>query len=114
MNLNGNPTNPGEMRTQITLQKRTVTTSAGGFDVPGWQDQATVWAKWTNVHGSESWQAQAVGALAPATVLIRYNAQIDTTWAVLKGGKRYEVTSIDDIQERHEFMELKVKLFREG
>jgi hypothetical protein len=33
---------------------------------------------------------------------------------VLKGTNRYEIVSIDDIQERHEYLELKVKKMRSG
>jgi SPP1 family predicted phage head-tail adaptor len=114
MILNGKPINPGELRTQVTLQSRTVSMETGGFQVPIWSTLATVWAKWTNVHGSEVWAAQTAQAEAPATVLIRYRNDLDTTCAVLKGSDRYEILSIDDIQERHEYMELKVQLARAG
>jgi len=114
MNLNGKVTNPGELRTQITLQTRTSTEDAGGFPVPGWSTLATVWAKWQNVHGSEVWAAQSVQADAPATVLIRYLTGLDTTCAVLKGSDRFEIVSIDDILEQHEYLELKVQMARSG
>lgn len=114
MNLNGTPTNPGELRVQITLQSRTSTENSGGFTEPEWSTIATVWAKWQNVHGSEVWAAQMVQANAPATVLIRYLTGLDTTCAVLKGSDQYEIVSVDDIQERHEYLELKVKRVRSG
>ena len=63
MNLNGKVTNPGEMRTSITLQTPTITKAAGGAQVVTWTTLAVVWAKWTNIHGSEVWQSQAVQAL---------------------------------------------------
>jgi len=102
------------MRTRITLQQRTVTSGDGGFQTPGWSTLASVWAKWTNVHGSEVWAAQSVQAEQPATVLIRYLAGLDTTCAVLKGSDRFEIVSIDDIQERNEYLELKVQRMRSG
>jgi SPP1 family predicted phage head-tail adaptor len=114
MNLGGKTTNPGELRTSIALQSRTVASGDGGFKVAGWSTQATVWAKWSHAHGAEVWTAQAVQAEAPATVLIRYYAGLDTTWAVLKGSDRYEIVSVDDIFERHEYMELKVKRMGAG
>ena len=114
MILGGKITNPGELRTQIKVQKRTETTDAGGFQAAGWTDLATVYAKWTNVHGSEVWQAESVGAEMPATVLIRYIANVDTTCRVSKGGLLYEVVSVDNIQERSEYLELKVKAVRAG
>lgn len=114
MNLNGKTINPGDLRTSVTLQSRTVTVGDGGFPVPSWSTITTVWARWTNVHGSEMWAAQAVEAENAATVLIRYQAGLDRTCAVLKGSERFEIVSIDDIQERHEYMELKVKRMEAG
>src|SRR5512136_1817471 len=100
MNLNGKITNPGELRVPITLQSRITTSDDGGFMVPAWQDIADVYAKWTGVHGSEAWQTAALQAEQAATVLIRYIADLDTTCAVLKGSDRFEIVSIDDIQDR--------------
>lgn len=114
MNLNGKVSNPGEMRTRITLQNRTMAVDAGGFRSPAWADVATVWSKWVNVHGAEVWTAEAVQASQPATVTIRYRAGVEPTWCVLKDGTRYEIVSVDDIQERHEYIELKVRRMADG
>jgi head-tail adaptor len=75
---------------------------------------AEVWAKWVNAHGSEIWTAQSVQAEAPATVIIRYLTGLDTSCVVMKGTEYFEIVSIDDIRERHEYLELKVKLWRPG
>jgi SPP1 family predicted phage head-tail adaptor len=114
MNLNGKVINPGELRTSITLQQRSATGDVGGFVVPGWSTLATVWARWQNAHGAEVWTAQSVQAEQAATVLIRYRTGLDTTCAVLNGSDQYEIVSIDDIQNRHEYLELKVKRMRSG
>jgi SPP1 family predicted phage head-tail adaptor len=114
MVINGKVINPGELRTSITLQKRTVTANSGGFPSPGWSTLATVWARWENVHGGEVWQAETVQAERAATVLIRYRSDVDTTCAVLLGSDRYQVVSMDNIQQRGEYIELKVKLWKDG
>lgn len=114
MLINGRPINPGELRTEITLKSRTETISAGGFAQPGWSTIATVKCRWTGAHGSEVWSAQAVQAEGAATVLIRYNSGVNTTGAVLLGSDLYEIVSVDDIQQRHEWMELKVKRMKAG
>jgi len=107
--LGNKPTNPGDLRTQISLLKRTVSTSTGGFQTPATTKIADVWAKWENVHGSEVWSAAAINAIQPATVLVRYNSQLDETCLVQKGSDLFEIVSIDDLRERHEYMELKVR-----
>lgn len=114
MNLNGKVSNPGELRVPVTLQSRTLVTDSGGFQVPGWATIAVVMCKWTNVHGSEAWTAASVEADQPATVLIRYRSGLDPTCSVLKGSDVFEIVSMDDIQERHEYIELKVKRPRAG
>ncbi len=102
------------MTVMVTLQSRTVSKDAGGFEKPTWTTIAEVWSKWVNVHGSEAWAAQSVQAEQPATVTIRYRSGIDTTCSLLKGSDRFEITSIDDLRERHEYLELKVKRNRSG
>ncbi len=110
MIINGKMTNPGELRTAVVLQKRTtISTDAGGFQKPGTQTEYTVLAKWVNIHGSEVFAAQAAGVVEGATVTIRYRSVLDETWRISKGGQVYEVVSMDDIQDRHEYIELKVK-----
>jgi len=109
--LSGKLSNPGEMRTLITLKSRSIITggSAGGFRIPNYDEIAQVLAKWVNVHGSEVWVSKTVQAIKAATVLIRYQAGLDETCVVDKGGEIYEIVSIDNIQEKNEYMELKVK-----
>jgi SPP1 family predicted phage head-tail adaptor len=114
VNLNGRTINPGELRTRIALQQRSVTQNAGGFQVEAWATATEVWARWENVHGSEVWAAQSTRAVQPATVLIRYRADVDETWRVLRAGLAFEIVSLDDIQNRHEYIELKVRRMAEG
>jgi SPP1 family predicted phage head-tail adaptor len=109
MNLNGTPTNPGAMRTQIVLGQAALTVQPGGFQKKSYTAITTVYAKWTNVHGAEVWAAETVQASAPATVLLRYHPTLDGTWGVQKDGQWYEIVSLDDIQDRHEYLELKVQ-----
>lgn len=114
MNLNGRVFNVGEMRTTVTLQKRVVVTSAGGFQTETWSKIATVKAKWVNVHGSEAWTASSLQADEPATITIRYRSDFDSTCSVLKNGKIYAVVSMDNIQDRDEYLELKIKRVKAG
>jgi SPP1 family predicted phage head-tail adaptor len=114
MKIGEKVTNPGELRTQVTLQSRTVSTETGGFLTPAGSTIAVVWARWVNTHGSEAWTAASMGAEQAATVTIRYRSGIDRTCAVLKGSDRYEIVSIDNIGERSEYLELKVKRWQSG
>jgi len=114
MNLNGKIFNPGELRTQITLKSRAVTKDAGGFPSVSGNTLAVVYARWKNVHGSEVWAADMAQAKLAATVMIRYRADIDETCLVDKNGELFEIVSMDNIEERNEYLELKVKLVKTG
>lgn len=112
MNINGKPTNPGELRTPITLQGPTLVTDGGGAQHPTWANltNGAVEAKWVNVHGVESWAVNQAGiTVSAATVTIRYRSDVTTRCSLLKGSVRYEIVSLDNIQERGEYLELKVK-----
>ena len=115
MILNGRVFNPGEMRTKVTLKSRQVATATGAFQKPVYTTIAVVWAKWINVHGTEAWAvSQTMGAAQLATVTVRYRAGIDLTCQVVKDSIGWEIVSIDDVQERHEYLELKVKRVTSG
>jgi SPP1 family predicted phage head-tail adaptor len=109
MKIGNMVTNPGELRVPVALQTPVISTDAGGAQSTSFQTISYVFAKWTNVHGAEAWSDQARSASFPATVLIRYYANLTTAWVLEKDGQRYQIVSIDDIQERHEYMELKVQ-----
>jgi len=116
MNLNGKISNPGELRTSIVLERPVLSENSGGFKkAASYTTIATVWAKWQNVHGSEVWAAESVQAVDPATVLIRYRSDIDSTCTISLGSKRYKIVGApDDIENRHEYIELKVSRMVSG
>jgi SPP1 family predicted phage head-tail adaptor len=114
MRIGNTITNPGDLNTKITLYSRSITTKAGGFQKPSLTKIDDVWAKWTNVHGQEAWLASSVQAKLAATVLMRYRNDIDPTCVVQKEGQYYEIVSPDDIQNRHEYIELKVQAWQPG
>lgn len=110
MNLNGKVTNPGELRTKITLKKRVITQDAGGSQVPAYTTIADVWAKWENAHGMEAVQASSNTALRSATVTVRYRNDVDETCVIVKGGQIWDIVSTDNIRERGEYIELRAQI----
>ncbi|HAE59760.1 MAG TPA: hypothetical protein DCG54_09730 [Anaerolineae bacterium] len=110
---NGKISNPGELRTKITLESPTIASDAGGAQRKTYTSQGTVWAKWVNAHGQESIQDGALQQFLRATVTIRYRSDVTAGWAVSKGGLRYEIIAPpDDIREKHEYLELQVQQMR--
>jgi SPP1 family predicted phage head-tail adaptor len=113
MLLNGKPFNPGELRTPVTLYSPTITVGASGAQkVTYTTSQGSVWAKWKNAFGAESVSGDAKRGVKRATVTIRYRADITLGWAVLLGSDLYEILSLDDIENRHEYIEMQAQSVR--
>ena len=110
MKLGGSTTNPGELRVPVTLQNPTVSQGAGGAQSTSWSTVGTMFARWKNAHGPETVTSDALKTVKRATVRIRYHASVSEKSAILKDGERWQVVSMDDIDERHEYMELVVEL----
>jgi head-tail adaptor len=110
MNLNGKTTNPGELRTPIQFQNPTVSQDAGAAQTVTWSDLDTAYVKIVNAHGVEAVTSDALKSVQRAIWTRRYNASVTTLTSGLLGGQRWQVISVDDIQNRHEYMELMVEL----
>ena len=113
--------NAGELRTQIMV-----------FDVPrdaqgeplrdedGYKleepvnvfgDGATRYCKWVNAWGSEVYTARQAGVTEPGTLTLRYTPKLTTTCIIYRGTdpKPYEVISVNDVENRHAWLEVKVQ-----
>jgi head-tail adaptor len=109
MNLNGRITNPGELRTPVQFQNPTVTKDAGGAQQVSWSALDTAYVKIVNAHGVEAVTSDTLKNVQRATWTRRYNASVTNLTSGLLNGQRWQVISVDDIQNRHEYMELVVE-----
>lgn len=101
--------NPGELDKRITFQRKVTTTNENGFEVEILEDFKTVWAKVSNLHGREYFQAAAVKAENTVRFTIRYLEGIDTSMKILLQGRQYNITSIDNIKYQNRFIEIKAQ-----
>ncbi len=102
----------GDLRTRITLQRPSLAKDAGGAQVSDWKDAPQtpqVWARWVNAHGQESVASDALKAAQSATVTIRQRADIEVTWRVLRAGVAWNIVSMDAVQDRRQWLELRVE-----
>ena len=106
--------NAGELRHRITLQKFATTTDADGFVVQDWVDVATVWAAVENLHGREYWEAATVQAENTLKFTIRYRPDVTNDMRIVFRGQTYEITAIDNIKYRNEFLEIKAVALNAG
>ena len=116
MNLNGKISNPGELRTKVTLQTPTVAKDPGGAQKETWANFATnpnVYAKIIYAHGLESVSSEALKAANRMTLTIRYRSDVNATHAILLDGQLWKfIGTPDDIQNRHEYLEIQAELVK--
>lgn len=118
--------NAGELRTQIIIKALTPGMDADGYPTetrtPVYDEGVSIGCKWINAHGRDVYEAERLNLHEAATLTLRYSPAINERcriWrtdelAALEAGKSdeaiaYDIVSIDDIHNRHEMLEIKVK-----
>jgi SPP1 family predicted phage head-tail adaptor len=99
----------GEMRHRITIQSVTISTNENGYEVETPEVLKEVWAKVSNLHGKEFFTAKAVQAENTVKFTIRYMSGLDQSMQILFQGKVYNITAIDNIKYRNEYVEIQAK-----
>ena len=103
--------NPGELRTPVRFCSVNWTQDSESY----YHDHETTvletLAKWVNVHGSEAFSDSMLKLTQPATLTIRYSDLVHDDQLVYKGDDPvpFEIISSDDVEERHEWMEIHVR-----
>lgn len=109
----------GELRTRIyirRLEKKTdgegVPTEAEQSVFPDPPDQPErVWhCKWVNAYGTEAVTAMQLQIREPATLTMRYSDKIKADCLIYRLGdpEPYQIISVNDVEERHTWLEVKV------
>ena len=124
--------NPGELRVPVIVEEFTNPgVDANGYRTGTWLNvfgDKNLKVKWVNLHGSEAWQEMSLQLKEPATLTSRFSPLITETCRILKNsdvvkrdrliaegkqdeadGLYFEVISLDDVENRHEWLEIRVK-----
>ena len=110
----------GELRTRIYIRR--VVKKPDKEGVPIHQEESVlrpmpdgrerVWrCKWVNAYGGEVFTAMQAQVQEPATLTMRYCRQLQVDQLIYreKDPAPYEIISINDVEERHAWMEVKVQ-----
>ncbi len=98
--------NFGEMRHRITIQRIVPVINENGFESTATETYKTVWAAVTNLHGKEYFAAKAVQAENTVKFTFRFIEGIDQTMKILFHGKAYNISTIDNIKYRNQYIEV--------
>ena len=106
--------NAGELRTPVIVERCIETQDADGYPARAWENvfgQGEYRVKWVNAHGTEVYESMSLDLREPATLTGRYSPLITPQCRITKVGdpEQYEIISIDDVENRHQWMEIKVQ-----
>lgn len=112
--------NPGELRTPVRFYQLKRSTDREAypseravciFGQDGEGNDIPVMCKWVNAHGSEVFAGMQLQLREPATLTLRYSPKINQTLIAYRDGdpNPYEVISVDDVEGRHRWLEIKVQ-----
>lgn len=106
----------GKMRTPVTLIEKRIIQDAEGFS---WQEDVTVAklrAYREGRHGTELWANRA--SFSEATDLFRFRCipgvTVTTAMQILCAGRRFEITSVEDVRSRGMYTEVLAKAVEPG
>jgi len=113
------------MATAIRIQKKTTTMDQDGFPVDTWADviNEDILCEWKNKFGGQVYSAASVDAVEPASIRLWYIPGIDETCRVIRMDDStiqkelnpiFEIINVDDVEKRHQQLELEVKRYVEG
>lgn len=106
--------NAGELRTPVIVERCIETQDADGYPARAWENvfgQGEYRVKWVNAHGTEVYESMSLDLREPATLTGRYSPLITPQCRIVKAGdpEPYEIISIDDVENRHQWLEIKVQ-----
>lgn len=107
--------NPGELRTPVYIKSITRRVNENGYPVDTetniFGSDVPIMCKWVNAHGSEAFTAMEMKLREPATLTCRYTPLINRQCIAYKGSDPvpYEIISIDNVEERNKWLEIKVQ-----
>jgi hypothetical protein len=113
--------NAGELITAVVF-KKPVVVGKDSYGIAVIDEQSVfggeaVMCKWVNAHGTEALTAASMKLRDPATLTTRYSPPLeDVTLILYRAGdpKPYSVISVDNIEQRNEWLEIKVQRYKKA
>lgn len=103
----------GEMRTRVTIRRIRSGIDAEGFNTRAYEDlfPGAVWCKWEWERGTETFENERQRLEERAVITMRYSNKPAPRCVLWKDKETepWEVVSINDIDERHRWMQLTLK-----
>lgn len=87
----------GKLDRRITIQAKSVTTSARGEQIETWADVATVWAQARPNRGAERFSTMQNVGTAVMTFHLRYRSDVTVLHRISYDGKLWDILDVREI-----------------
>ena len=108
----------GQMRSRIIIKEIAPGMDGAGYPAPEWKSifPSPAWCLWVNAHGRELTDILMRAELREvATITMRYSPKINVRCRIWREGApendahAFEILSIDNVEDRRNLVEIKVK-----
>lgn len=96
----------GELRHRVFFQRAISTDDGYGGKVQTWINCGEAWAKIAPLSGREYFDAHQIQAEVTHRITMRYRTDLTTDLRLSAGGRVFEIESILDLNEGHQFLEV--------
>ncbi len=94
----------GRLRHRLSLENASRTPDGGGGAAETWTTAAQVWGQIRPIGGSEGFNADAITGRISHEITLRYRAGVTPAMRLISGNRRFEITAVIDIDERHRWL----------
>ena len=84
----------GRLRHRLVLQSKSEARDAYGGAIITWSTQDTVWGAIEPLSGNEYFAQDQIQSESKVRIVIRYQANVDTTWRVSHNGLYYDIQDV--------------------
>jgi SPP1 family predicted phage head-tail adaptor len=84
----------GRLDRKVTLQRLSVAQTGSGAAKHAYTDVATVWAAVEPLKGEEFHEAAKTVSAVTHRLLLRYRADVEPTWRILYGLRRFAISAV--------------------
>lgn len=102
--------NIGEFRHRIKVLKEEIVEDEIGNQWLESVEIADLWAKVSNLHGTEYFAAASIQLEKMLVFTTRYKEWLDETMCILFQGKNYDIKFVDNIKYRNKYLEIRALL----
>lgn len=102
--MNGSFIDPGALRSELSLQRATLTADGLGGHAESWSEVATLFARVEPVSAGTRFGADQTVETVTHRIIVRFRADLASGMRLARGGRVFEVVSVHDPDETGRYL----------